>query len=256
VAHKILDFYEPLAAHYHLIFDDWETSIERQAVAYNRLITSILPDPSLKVLDCSCGIGTQAIGLAKMGHRVVASDLSPAAVTRASREAAVRGLKMDFCISDLTSLAEIEDSDFDVVVTLDNALPHLDAEDVRRAVCAISSKLRPGGLLMASIRDYDALVVERPTVLGPTFYGGEQDRRIVLQIWDWIGEARYALHLYITLRSGAGWASYHFAGEYRCMPRDELSNALSAAGFEKPRWLMPAESGLYLPVVLARKPNA
>jgi glycine/sarcosine N-methyltransferase len=92
--------------------------------------------------------------------------------------------------------------------------------------------------------------------VGPSFYGGEQDRRIVLQVWDWIGEARYTVHLYITLRSEGGWTTHHFVGEYRCMLREELSHALSAAGFEEPRWLMPAETGLYLPVVLARKPNA
>ncbi|HUH62972.1 MAG TPA: class I SAM-dependent methyltransferase [Terracidiphilus sp.] len=256
MAHKILDFYDPLAEHYHLIFDDWEKSIERQAIAYNRLIASTLPQPSLKILDCSCGIGTQSIGLARMGHRVVASDLSPMAVARASREAENRRLKMNFCVSDLTSLAEIEDRDFDVVATLDNALPHLEAPDVRRAVCAMASKLRPGGLLMASIRDYDALMVERPTVLGPTFYGSEQDRRIVLQVWDWISESRYTLHLYITVRSETGWTSYHFVSEYRCMLRNELSGALSAAELEETRWLMPAETGLYLPVVLARKTHA
>jgi glycine/sarcosine N-methyltransferase len=254
--HKILDFYDPFAEHYHLIFDDWDASIDRQAVAYNRLIASVLPDSSLKILDCSCGIGTQALGFAKMGHRVVASDLSPAAVARAAREAEIRGLKIDFRVSDLTSLKETEDCDFDVVATLDNALPHLEADDIRRAVSAMASKLRPGGLLMASIRDYDALLPDRPTVMGPTFFGSGQDRRIVLQVWDWIDETRYAVHLYITPRSGAGWDSHHFAGEYRCMLRAELTDALMAAGFEKPRWLMPSESGLYLPVVLARKPLA
>ena len=33
------------------------------------------PGPKV-VLDCACGIGTQAIGLAACGHRVVATDLS------------------------------------------------------------------------------------------------------------------------------------------------------------------------------------
>jgi len=256
MAHKILDFYDPFADYYHLIFEDWDKSIERQAVAYKRLIASVVPAPSLSVLDCSCGIGTQAIGFAKTGHRVVASDLSPGAVARASQEATTRGLKIDFRVSDLTSLAEIEDRDFDVVATLDNALPHIEAEDVRRAVRSMAAKLRPGGLFMASIRDYDALVVERPAVLGPSFYGSGHDRRIVHQVWDWIDETRYAIHVYITIRSGDGWDTYHFAGEYRCMLRDELTQDLTAEGFEEPRWLMPAETGLYLPVVLARKPNA
>lgn len=251
----VCSFYDPFAEYYHLIFDDWDKSIDRQAAVYNRLIASVLPQPSLKLLDCSCGIGTQAIGFAKAGHRVVASDVSPAAVARAIREAEVRGLTITAYISDMTTLTEIEDRGFDVVTTLDNALPHLETDDLQRAISAMASRLRPGGLLMASIRDYDALIVERPNVLGPTFVGNEQNRRIVHQVWDWIDEARYTVHLYVTIRSETGWDSHHFAGEYRCMQRAELSHALVAAGFEEPRWCMPAETGLYLPVVLARKPN-
>jgi hypothetical protein len=37
-----LDFYDPLAEHYHLIFEDWDTSIERQAGILNPLLASQL----------------------------------------------------------------------------------------------------------------------------------------------------------------------------------------------------------------------
>ena len=65
-------------------------------------------------------------------------------------------------ISDMTSLAEITDHDFDVVAALDNALPHLTADQLRRAVGAMGSKLKPNGLFTASIRDYDTLILEDP----------------------------------------------------------------------------------------------
>jgi methylase of polypeptide subunit release factors len=39
------------------------------------------------VLDCACGLGTQAIGLARRGCTVHATDLSPAAIARAARDA-------------------------------------------------------------------------------------------------------------------------------------------------------------------------
>ena len=48
------------------------------------------------VLDCSCGIGTQAIGLALHGHRVHATDLSPVSVDCARRESAEFGVAMTF----------------------------------------------------------------------------------------------------------------------------------------------------------------
>lgn len=248
------DFYEALAAHYHLIFENWDKSIARQAAILNPLLHSVLPRTPLKILDCACGIGTQAIGFAQAGHNVVASDLSPAAVARARREAESRGVSISFAVSDMTSLAEIEESGFDVVAALDNALPHLDPSQLKQAVQAMAAKLRPGGILLASIRDYDRLIVERPTVQGPVFYGAAGNRRIVHQIWDWLGEDRYAVHQYITVEAEGQWRSHHFASEYRCALRSELTATLENAGLAEVRWLMPEESGFYQPIVMGTKP--
>ena len=251
LAENVSSFYEALADHYHLIFDDWNRSIERQAGILNQILTAQVAGCSLKVLDCACGIGTQSIGLASLGHRVVASDLSRAEVTRAKREAESRALDISFYVSDMTSLAEIVDNDFDVVAAFDNALPHLSLEELELAVRAMGSKLRPNGLFFASIRDYDALILKKPKMQEPAFYGIEGERRIVHQVWEWIEEARYVLHLYITMQSGPVWTTRHFTAEYRCLLRNELSTALNCAGFGEVRWLMPHESGYYQPIVLA-----
>ncbi len=98
----------------------------------------------------------------------------------------------------MTSLKEITDRDFDVVVALDNALPHLSLEQLASAASAIRSVLKPGGLLMASIRDYDQILREKPTVQQPVFYSRDGSRRFVHQVWDWIDDTKYTLHLYIT----------------------------------------------------------
>jgi glycine/sarcosine N-methyltransferase len=67
------------------------------------------------------------------------------------------------------------------------------------------AKLRPGGTLLASIRDYDQPIGERPTVQGPAFYSDSDQRRIIFQVWDWADERRYTFHLYITRETPAGW---------------------------------------------------
>jgi glycine/sarcosine N-methyltransferase len=249
---KILSFYEPLADHYHLIFDNWDQAIERQARILNPLLAA--QGCPLKILDCACGIGTQALGLASLGHRVVASDLSQAAVSRATREAERRGLDIALHVSDMTSLTEIADRDFDVVVALDNALPHLSAEQLICALKAASSKLKSNGLFLASIRDYDALILQRPAMQPPALYGTEGKRRIVHQVWDWTEEARYTLHLFITVQSAQAWTTHHFVSEYRAVQRSEMSRVLQSTGFQDVRWLMPAESGFYQPLVVARWP--
>lgn len=252
---SVVGFYDQFAPYYHLIFHDWDESIERQGAASNALLEKELGTGPLKILDCSCGIGTQSIGFARHGHRVTGSDLSPAAVERARREFVSRGLQGAFVVSDMTSLKEIEESGFDVVATMDNALPHLSASEVCDALRAMHSKLRPGGLFLASIRDYGAIVRERPTVEGPSFFGREDRRRIVLQVWDWIEPDRYMLHVFITVHQDERWDTHHFVSSYRCMQREELSNALVAEGFTDVRWIMPGEIAHYIPFVVARKPT-
>jgi 2-polyprenyl-3-methyl-5-hydroxy-6-metoxy-1,4-benzoquinol methylase len=228
-----LDFYETLADYYHLIFEDWDKSIERQARVLNALIAKHTDQTTVNLLDCACGIGTQAIGFARAGHRVVASDSCRAAVTRAEHEAKQRGLDISFFVSDMTSLNEIRRNDFNVVAAFDNALPHLTPDQLKKAVQAMGSKLEPHGLFMASIRDYDNLIVERPTIQRPAFYGETGKRRIVHQVWDWIDGERHTIHLYITAQSGDDWVAHHFATEYRCLLRNELATALTSAGFEQ-----------------------
>jgi glycine/sarcosine N-methyltransferase len=252
----ILDFYDSLAPYYHLIFEDWDKSIERQGAVLNSLLAAHSGAGPRKILDCACGIGTQAIGLARCGHQVVGSDLSAAAVERAKHEAQGRGLNISFLVSDMTSLAGMEERSFDVVLALDNALPHLAPAGLKDAVSAMCSKLRPGGLFLASTRDYDALIRERPTVQGPSFYGHDGHKRIVFQVWEWIDRERYRLHMYITHQADRHWEAHHFVSEYRCVQRGELSRALASAGMEGIRWLNPDESGFYQPIVVARNPEA
>ena len=74
---------------------------------YARVITGLLRNLGLTagaVLDASCGIGTQAIGLARAGFSVTATDISRASVERCAREASARGLTMTTGVADLRVL--------------------------------------------------------------------------------------------------------------------------------------------------------
>lgn len=191
------DCYDRLAANFHLIFEDWEASMARQAAAIGPILERECARPGpLRILDCACGIGTQALGLAQRGHAVTGCDLSSAAVERARREAAKCRLELQFFTADMRDLTQIPGGPFDAVVCLDNSLPHLeDDKDLQQAAAQIHRRLRPEGIFLASIRDYDRLVLERPVVHGPAFHGIAGERRIVHQVWDWSDERRYTFHL-------------------------------------------------------------
>ena len=246
-------FYDDLAEHYHLIFEDWGRSIERQAGVLGPLLEKQGARSPLKILDCACGIGTQAIGMAQRGHSVVGTDLSGAAVVRAAREARKRDLDIQFHVADMRDLSALPESDFDGVVAGDNALPHLlSDEDLSRALQNIFLRLKPGGVILATIRDYDRLLATRPALQGPAFYSDKESRRIVHQVWDWDGN-HYEVHLYLTWRSASGWTAKHFASRYRAMTRAELTRGLAAQGFREIEWLMPEATRFNQPIVIARK---
>src|SRR4051812_17762744 len=80
-------FYDGLAGEYHLMYADWRQEVRRQSSLLDGFIRQNMASPAKQVLDCTCGIGTQAIALALAGYRVHATDLSAAAVERALREA-------------------------------------------------------------------------------------------------------------------------------------------------------------------------
>lgn len=71
-----IQFYDELSEDYHLIFDSWEDAIKRQALILKGIITEYAKPDALTVLDCACGIGTQAIGLASLGYQVCAAQTS------------------------------------------------------------------------------------------------------------------------------------------------------------------------------------
>src|SRR5918998_1493903 len=258
MADSVREFYDELAENYHLIFADWHGSMRRQAAALDTLIASDLGPGPHAVLDCACGIGTQAIGLALLGHQVHATDLSPRAVARAEREATARGASLSFGVADLRTLATQVSGEFDVVLACDNALPHLlTDDDLRLAVDNMAAKLRSGGLFLASIRDYDRLVQERPRGEGPRVFDDSRGRRITFQVWDWTDDgSSYRLHQFLVRQDGAAWHTDHFSIIYRALRPPDLVAALRHAGFALAtiHWHEPEETGFFQPAVTARKP--
>lgn len=251
---SVAAFYDDLAAHYHLIYPDWREAVVRQGQLLDALLRAEGVAPPARVLDCSCGIGTQAIGLALRGYSVHATDLSPAAVARAAAEARTFGVALTTGVADFRALATEVPGEYDVVLSCDNAVPHLLTDaDLLTAARSMRAKLRPGGLLLVSIRDYDALVAERPRALTPRVFDGADGRRIVFQVWDWDAEGRtYLVNHFIVREAGGRWETLYTATRYRALRRDELAAALREAGFADLRWRFP-ESGAYgQPVVTAR----
>lgn len=232
----LLHFYDAFADDYDLAYGgNWDAAVDRQGAALDALVREVVPGAN-DVLDCSCGIGTQAIGLAKRGYRVVGSDLSEGAIERARREARRLGAAVDFRVADFRDLGGVP-GEFDVVVSCDNAVPHLlDKRDVPRALEQMRAKLRPGGLLVITMRDFGRALSERPPT-GPSVVVPGQPRRVLVRLHDWDEDGTTYLVRYLVLVEGAdGWTVREHTVRYRAITRVELTAAAEVAGLDEITW--------------------
>ncbi|WP_338873419.1 class I SAM-dependent methyltransferase [Myxococcus stipitatus] len=255
MSEPVRDFYEGLAEEYHLLYANWAQTVERQGAALDALLRRSGAPPPRRVLDCACGIGTQALGLAGRGYVVHATDLSPSAIARAGREARAMGIHLTTGVADMRTLDTEVPGTFDVVVAFDNAIPHLlTDEDLDAAARAMAAKLVPGGLLALSIRDYDLLMTQQPRFTSERVLDAPEGRRILFQVWDWATDGRtYKVHQFILRPEGSGWQATEHTGVYRALQRVEVERALTGAGLVDTRWYAPEETGFFQPILTARR---
>ena len=248
----IQTFYDDMAAQYDQLFLDWHATTQEQAAILNKIFSENGFDKTAQILDCACGIGTQTIGLASIGYSVTASDISDGELAEAAVRAGKYGLKIRFEHADFCALSDVFSGQFDIVIAMDNALPHmLTGEDLASAVRSITGQIRPGGIFVASIRDYDTLLDEKPPYSPPYIHRTEKGQRVSFQIWVWNGE-NYQLTQYIIDDEDSLKIS-KFVCEYRAVRREELTNLLLSNGCSEVVWKPPEETGFYQPIVTARK---
>jgi SAM-dependent methyltransferase len=250
-------FYDRLSPYFRdNIGYDWEEGMRWEGEFLYRFLAEQLGDRQPKaVLDCSCGIGTQAIGLALHGHQVHGTDLSPVSIDCARQEAARFGIDVNFGVADFRKLGKTVSNTFDVVISCDNSFAHcLHDDDLAAALASIKSRLKPGGLLLISIRDYDALIADKPIFNSECVQDTPDGRRVAFQVWDWASDGhRYGVNQFLLTEKDGGYEVKHFKSKLRALLRDEIMTAVGAAGYGEAHWHDPEISGYYQPIVTARK---
>lgn len=246
-------FYDDLAPDYHLIYPNWDLSIERQGHSLQRLIADAVGDGRRDVLDCACGIGTQAIGLAQK-HQVTGSDVSPVAAARTGREAVARGRRVATVAADMRELP-FDSATFDVVVCGDNSLAHMmTLANLRAALASMTRVLRPGGLLILTTRTDDGRE-EHPTFSPVQVTDAPDGRVLTFQLWNWHSDGEHYDMQHIQLlpdkdgyqvrvRRLACWA-------VTCA---EITEQANSVGLVSLKWHEPSDSGFFQPVLTCRKP--
>lgn len=227
-------FYDAIAADYHWLYRDWETQLEREGLTLRRFFR----EHTIKtVLDASCGPGTQAIALARLGYQVTAADPSPGLLERARHNAAVCGVadQITFVESDFQSLHERVQGPFDAVITKGSALPHLlHDEQIEETFLIFHELLRPGGLLLVGMRDFEPLLEDRPRFWPGQIHEEPHEQVITFDIWDWDDgpPVTVTVNTFIVRGSGEHYRVQRRPVVFRALTAAEVAVVLSELGFE------------------------
>ena len=248
----VQSFYDDLAPNYDKLFNNFNETTIKQGEILNSLFKNFGFDTSASLLDCACGIGTQSLGLATLGYNVTASDVSVVALENAKQRAKKINANINFCYADFRNLNLYFKQNFDIVIAMDNALPHmLTPSDLKTAINSISNKTAKNGVFIASIRDYDELLKSKPPYSPPYIHKTQNGKRVSFQTWTWKGD-NYELTQYIIEDEKTLKVSKYNC-EYRAVTRQELTNLLLESGFSEVKWLFPTETDFYQPIVVAKK---
>lgn len=247
------DFYHALAPFYHPIFPDWDASIARQASALHEVIRAEAgPGAERTVLDVACGIGTQALGLAALGYRVTASDLSSGAVARLRDEASTRGVQIDAKVADMREAWDAHGRTFGVVLCADNSLPHLLTDgEILDALRGFLRCTAPGGICLVSIRDYESIDLQTARVHPYDVREEDGARWVLFQVWE-PRPPLYETSMYVVEdRRDAGVRTRVMRATYYALPVARLVELMRQAGFRDVRRL---DGAFYQPLVIGRRP--
>lgn len=179
------------------------------------LVAEFFPRAPARVLDLGCGAGRTSVGLARLGHQVVAIDLSTALLAEARR----RYPAIDFREMDATRLA-FEPESFDAALFSYNGLDCIYPVESRlRCLREVHRVLRPGAPFLFSSHNH----------VGAVFSGGFFYPR------GYLNALRFALEQRGNRQLREWYLRYPDPGGDQYLysaPPDRTEAQLQAAGFE------------------------
>jgi SAM-dependent methyltransferase len=117
----------------------------------HRWVLHLIPDPPSRILDIGAGTGRDAAGFAALGHHVLAVEPTGALRERAKiLHPSSRIEWLEDSLPDLT-LVRARGWAFDVVM-LSAVWMHLDERQRRTAMPHVAALVRPGGVMILSLR--------------------------------------------------------------------------------------------------------
>ena len=195
-----------------------------------------------RLLDLGCGPGLYTSRLARLGHRCVGIDFSPASIAHATAHAADSGLDVAYFQEDIRTAAYGEGYDLVMLVFGEFNLFH--PGDAKRILQKARRALRPGGLLLLEPHPFETVrrIGQQPASWYAVRAGLFSDEpHLCLQENLWNADACVAIERYYIIAAETGEVTRHSAS-VQAYTEAQYRALLRACGFGEITFL-PSLSG-------------
>jgi glycine/sarcosine N-methyltransferase len=218
-------FYDALAPDYDEMtgFDD---RFENEAAVFNEIIRRY----SIKsALDAGAGTGFHSLILAKLGVQVTAVDISSKMIDRLRQNARRLDLSVHTVVSDFENISNSVNTTFDAVLCLGNSFVHLLTDNaLEKTLSNFYSLLKPGGVLLIQILNYDKIMKERKRIQNIKKRGNTR----FVRLYDYCNERLFFNILKLTDTDTETDHSIQTV-ELRPLRKVELADFLKNTGFTR-----------------------
>ncbi len=226
-------YYRFLADHYDALYGE-----PRYRLAYPFLHSLFRRrGPVTDVLDVACGTFALDLPLVKRGYRVTGRDLSDDMIHVARRNLARAGRTADIGTGDMRTL-QIHRS-FDAVLCLGTAFNYLsNQEDVRRALRSFRRHLRPGGLLVLDLTNFEPWIRHPENARAEVDYRPDERTRLAIFAYNEQNPSK-TVHLgrFLIVHEHDGRIDLALdSASMRVWTRATLADALTKSGFHPVEW--------------------
>ena len=243
-------YYNQLAPIYGVILPGWEDYMKDEAKTIDNLFRQYAKIDVKQVLDCTCGIGVQSIALSLLGYDVYASDNNRAMIEQAEKNSKKYAVSIRPSVVDCTRMDEYYHTSFDAIISIDNALPHLKTmENLEKCFRAVQKLLKPGGVFLASFRDYAELLKTKPISAYPLRKNTVGNSTYtILKTWSWNNNICTS-DQYVIEETPSNRYLYYGSYDQLAVTGNELCQLCKSIGFAGIYWIYPSEIDYYQPVL-------
>jgi 2-polyprenyl-3-methyl-5-hydroxy-6-metoxy-1,4-benzoquinol methylase len=228
--------YDMLSEDYHWLYSDSVLGGKR----YIEENGEVLAEAGLKahILDCSCGIGTLAIPLAKLGYEVSGSDASQGMIEKAKLAAGSADLDIPLICCRWEDLPVHFPDRFDLIFCLGNSIGHArNREEMLRSLKGMRAVLTNGGRLVIQSLNWEQVRKEKKRFTPYPWRDRGGQRCLPLYVWTFPErfDDVHTIDVVFVFDSGESASIRSYPIVYHPYHIEDLIERLRCAGFTEIR---------------------